>query len=447
MEKINEVRELMENDKQVKLIIDIAKNIVEQYREQLKNNIEEKKKMNLDEYSEENYVIRAEEALGYVDKILANFEDSVFDGKIIDGKFYHVAYNYGYRGNTVYQNSAWETLLENVQYGINRIFEQIGIPKYSIYPIIADIMERTRESNYVDGNLYKPLVDIKNIYFNSDGKYKAGELVINNRLACHLVNDKLTYNYTFSNDEPVICSQDNDLWFEIHKIKDLIDKYISEGLIEGKLESLLEQNRFINSTFNLVRRVGTFGGCYDNEKTRYYYEQLENPSPIYYKVARVIDSKKVDLNSMKICVLVQRDDEDIPFAKVLYNGKDAFNLDSTSKYDAEYFSRKTQFVDGMIFASTETGEILHLNPNHNCCIYGCESGKENVKRLINAMCTSGLDQDIKVPIYVTDGEVAPFIANEKELLGMPVTIESLEEKREFLDNLLAEHSISDSKTM
>lgn len=294
MEKINEVREEMEKDKKVKLVIDVAKNIVEQYREQLKNNIEEKKNMNLDEYAEENYVIRAEKALGFVDKILDNFEESVFDGELIDGAFHLVVYDV--RRNKKYVSSSFGTLLENVQAGVKRVFEQIGIPEYSIYPIILDIMERTKDKNYVNGNLDERMIGNK--YFNTDGKYKVGELNINNLLGTQMIDNRLTYFLGFPGI-PALYSQDSDFCLDVHEIKNIIDSYIKEELIERNLESLKDQNKFVNDTFKLVRLVGTYGG-YNNEITKYCVEQFNSIYANYYKTARTFNVKQeVDVPDSK----------------------------------------------------------------------------------------------------------------------------------------------------
>jgi len=298
-------------NKKANLVIAVAKNVVEQYREQLKNSIENNKHRDLEPYTYENRVERAERALASVDKILENFEQSVFDGEITEDKTYRAMYTSKGREmkELLYHSvtSKEERELEEVLDGTRRIFKQIGIPQYSIYPIVSDLIERTRDGNYLNGKLdeekVKYLYDEK---FNIDGIYKVGILNINNLLSTKVTIDTGVLIYT--QDNPVLYPQGKDFYLETAKIKEVIDNYIEEEINERNLKSLEEQNNFISDTFDLLRHVGTIGGCSTADYSFYYYERFKSlfnrngfGAKSYYAYPRHINNKsqKNDFNSKK----------------------------------------------------------------------------------------------------------------------------------------------------
>lgn len=297
--------------KKANLIIDVAKNVVEQYREQLANSIRERKLMDLDAYEYECTVERAERALASVDKILENFEQSIFDGKITEEATYQAIYTSKGRElkEMLYKEKPIlsDIELELAQMGTVRVLKQIGIPEYSIYPIISDIMERTRDVNYTDGKLNEERIKFLNDKeFNIEGKYRVGELSINNLLSTKVTLD--TGVLTYTEDTPMLYSQGKSLYLQVDGIKDIIDEYIKEGINERNLESLEEQNNFVNETFNTVRYVGTIGGATSQNYSMYYYERFKSVfdhnsygGNDYYRTAREVkkETQNNDFESKK----------------------------------------------------------------------------------------------------------------------------------------------------
>ncbi|MBQ9072326.1 MAG: hypothetical protein IJY25_04145 [Bacilli bacterium] len=287
--------------KKANLVIAVAKNVVEQYREQLSKSIEANKYRDLEPYTYENRVQRAERALASVDKILENFEQSVFDGEITEEATYQAIYTSKGRElkEMLYNKKPVlsDVELELALMGTRRIFKQIGIPEYSIYPIISDIMERTRESNYINGELDEEKVKLHDKEFNLSGKYKVGQLNINNILSTKVPADTGVLIYT--EDTPYLYPQGKDLYLEVDKIKEIIDAYIEEEINEKKLESLEKQNDFVSDTFQTIRYVGTIGGGNSQDYSMYYYEHFRNVFDYnyrggkdYYRVARPLEPKK-----------------------------------------------------------------------------------------------------------------------------------------------------------
>ena len=114
-----------------------------------------------------------------------------------------------------------------------------------------------------------------------------------------------------------------------------------------------------------------------------------------------------------ITISIQRDAKNIPFAKVYYNGQDAFSLDDSTRFLAGYVARKS-VTSGMIefeqnvYVSLIDGTVLVpeevrlFEPTY--CIAGCESGVENVKSLISRINLGATNDDVKATVAITDGE-------------------------------------------
>lgn len=162
-----------------------------------------------------------------------------------------------------------------------------------------------------------------------------------------------------------------------------------------------------------------------------------------------------------IHVLIQRDAKNVPFAKVLYNGQDAFNLDDNTKSFATYVARKSTVAkkdDGVVFISAETGEVLETSKidrlyDLEYYISGSESGRESVENLINTIRCGASNKDIEASVFVTDGKVPPIFINEDDIsesykqAAMSIRERQEIAKLELLDTLLAEPSVSHGKTM
>ena len=159
------------------------------------------------------------------------------------------------------------------------------------------------------------------------------------------------------------------------------------------------------------------------------------------------------MEKCSIQIIIQRDAKNEPFAKVLYNGQDAFNLDDNMKFFAGYLARKSVVSGiedkGLVFISTETGDVLEVNQidrltDQEYCISGCESGKQHIKNLIRTICCGANNLDIKSPVFVTDGKVAPIFINERDLSGNynRLSLELEKQKYQLLDSLLEKPNVS-----
>lgn len=158
-------------------------------------------------------------------------------------------------------------------------------------------------------------------------------------------------------------------------------------------------------------------------------------------------------------ILIQRDASNFPFAKVLYNGQDAFNLDQNMKNFAGYLSRKSTTAhadEGLIFTSTETGEVLEANQvdrlmDFGYCISGSKSGRQYVENLISTVCFGANNQDIGVPVFVTDGNISPIFVNEEAInvnynqVDISTRHRQEAEKNILLDSILTGSNISHDK--
>ena len=116
-----------------------------------------------------------------------------------------------------------------------------------------------------------------------------------------------------------------------------------------------------------------------------------------------------------IIISIQRDAKNIPFARVYYNGQDAFSMDDSTKIFAGCVARKSvtsgmlefednvyvSLIDGSVLAPEE---VKLLEPTY--CISGCERGEENVKALINRIACGATNDDIRATVTITDGKTA-----------------------------------------
>ena len=161
-----------------------------------------------------------------------------------------------------------------------------------------------------------------------------------------------------------------------------------------------------------------------------------------------------------IIIMIQRDAKNLPFAKVLYNGQDAFNLDDNMKIFARYLTIKSSTCspkdEGVVFVSTETGEVLETNKIDKIfdlyCISGSESGRKHVENLISTIRTGSLNKSIQVPVLVTDGKIPPIFINQEFIdesykqQDRGIIDKKEIEKYELLNLLLTESSNSRGKT-
>ena len=160
-------------------------------------------------------------------------------------------------------------------------------------------------------------------------------------------------------------------------------------------------------------------------------------------------------------IIIQRDAKNVPFAKVLYNQQDAFSLDGDTKNFAECLARKSTIAhedEGLVFVSTETGEVLEPSQvdrlmDLGYCISGCESGRKYVEGLISTIRRGASNKDIGASVFVTDGKVPPIFINEEDVNESYKQVsDSIRENQEtaklqLLDSLLAEPSVSHGKRM
>ena len=176
----------MEN-KKVQLIVDVTKNIVEQYIKQLNASIKENENnsevLNNDcEY--ECTVERAIRALDKTKKALHNFENIFSNDKILSEEKGKYLWNIDL--------SEEEKEIYLVQKFSVKLFNEIGIPDDSIRIMIAhcitmSVNDEINQKNILEHGNFKK-------YYNADGVYNVGDLYINNTLS-PLMNSKNYYYY------------------------------------------------------------------------------------------------------------------------------------------------------------------------------------------------------------------------------------------------------------
>ena len=127
------------------------------------------------------------------------------------------------------------------------------------------------------------------------------------------------------------------------------------------------------------------------------------------------------MENVRIQIRIQRDAKNEPFAKVFYNDLDAFNLDEEMKIVAGYVARKAvtgMGGEGIVYVSTETGEVLEDGQfdkllDRNYCISGSLSGRENVMNLVQKIRLGATNEDVNIPVFVSDGYVDPIFINDQ----------------------------------
>lgn len=348
------------------LIIDVTKNVVEQYRDQLQKSIEENRVKELSDYGYENKVERAEICLDCVNHILENFEKSIFDGEITEDATYEA--NYTSEGRKLLRIAYNESVTKEQREesitlsGSQRVFEQIGIPTNALYPVIADIMERNRDINYKDGTLIEERVKRSNKLFNVDGIYNVGSLNINNLLLTQVTVD--TGVLIYPNSTPVLYSQGKDLFLNIKDIEKVIDKYIEDGIKIGNLDDLESQNNFINDTFSTFSHYSTNIGADSSYYYKYFRKVFERgglgEKTYYRREARKVKTEQDSVGFGSENAL-----------KTLKNQKQMLEkLDELNKEEQQLSSRLIQINEEKtaIIASMTNGKIFekeNSKPNDN----------------------------------------------------------------------------------
>lgn len=174
----------------------------------------------------------------------------------------------------------------------------------------------------------------------------------------------------------------------------------------------------------------------------------------------VLEGEK-DMEKGSVHIIIQRDAKNVPFAKVLYNGQDSFNLDDNMKIFAGYLASKSAIEhkdEGLVFVSTETGDVLETGQvdrlmDSGYSISGSEIGRQYVENLISTIRCGASNKDIKASVFVTDGKIPPIFINEEDIsesygqVDMSIRERQETEKLQLLDSLLAQPSLSHSKKM
>ena len=117
--------------------------------------------------------------------------------------------------------------------------------------------------------------------------------------------------------------------------------------------------------------------------------------------------KRFDEERNKILILIQRDNNNEPYAKIYYNGQDAFNLSPKNKEFANYISR--HILERQLCFSFSTGNIIDSNEpefdyeyDNYYCLVGSYTGRDETFNLIKALYRASLDKEININLFVTD---------------------------------------------
>lgn len=249
----------------------VAKEAVEQYKEQLEESISRSRVEALNEKGYESRVVYAGKCLDWIKTFLDDAEKVIFE-EGIDETVVSILMDQIVLGIT-----KEEIEVKKLLRGIGKLFAWLGIPKYAIYPIIADVIERMKDINYVDGDLSEEKINDK--LFRMDGLYEVGELVVNVLMA--------------KEDMPYYCSQGIPLVIDAKRFKILIDKYVIEEIEARNIEDLQAQNEFVLDIFHTLMLVGSDGGfSMDILYSKHYFDKFEvlfgKPTQIFTKT-RLID--------------------------------------------------------------------------------------------------------------------------------------------------------------
>lgn len=297
--------------KKANLLIDISKNIVEQYRKQLANSVEISKQEDLDVYSHENFVDRAGRCVGVIDKFLDNYDASIFDGEVLEDKTVRYIYTRNGREEAevryVREFSKEERELIEAKEGIDNLFHFIGIPSYSMSPIIADIITRFQDKNYRGGKVDEEFARIRNERFNVDGKYDVGELKFNNTLSSHIVFESGAFRRSNLEENRYLYEAGVSRFvLDSLPIFDIVNQYVIKELNDNAIEGLEEQNKKVENTMDLVTRLVHYSSDPRIEYSAYYYDYFRGlekyPIENYFTQARVVekhDFRKEELEQAK----------------------------------------------------------------------------------------------------------------------------------------------------
>lgn len=278
-----------------KLIIDVTKNIIEQYMDQLGYSINEKQidpKVINDSYEFECTVTRAIRALDNTQKLLNNFED-IFnnDEKLQEEK------------NKILWIEGFSEEEKEISLAIEfskKAFKEIGIPEYSIQPLVCHfILTNAKNTPYfikVWGGEFG-----KEIY-NEKGIYNVGQLKINNTLSPSMNSDSQYY-----------YSQGRDLLLDANQTYEIVDKYFDD-LSYTKLLTINDYVEAIKTIAKLANgndpRFLYSTICYDFLKRRLYHKSsmlYENTELLDKYNNKSLDSKEDTINN-KVTILREKID-------------------------------------------------------------------------------------------------------------------------------------------
>lgn len=117
--------------------------------------------------------------------------------------------------------------------------------------------------------------------------------------------------------------------------------------------------------------------------------------------------KRFDEERNKILILIQRDNHNEPYAKIYYNGQDAFNLSPKNKEFANYIARRMlerqiclSYTTGTTFNSSRTQFDYEYDKYY--CLVGSYTGKWETYNLIKALYRASFDKEIDINLFVTD---------------------------------------------
>lgn len=310
-----------------KLLIDISKEIVKQYRNQLENFIIEHK-----QYDEKKFFYRchlkdaekvlqqAEDNLIYINKILDNYEKCVFNGEVLDDRviYYVPTYSGDYiqteteiePNKSIYtvplpSNGPTQTSakvieektiskepieIEIVLNGIKNLFDYISIPESVTFPIILDVIDRLNANNYDSNhNLNKERLSA-NKFFDINGLYSIPEFRIGTRLEKHMYGDSFYVKHNSTDYMNEFELLDKSFVLDAIPVYNIIKDYINtEANIKFSSELNKENKNVIKKDIlNFLFKKFNFR-IYNltKDKDDYYYD-------IFHHDYRAIDSNMID---------------------------------------------------------------------------------------------------------------------------------------------------------
>lgn len=241
----------MEN-KKVQLIVDVTKNIIEQYIKQLNTSIKENEnnpEVLNDDYEYECTVERAIRALDKTKKALHNFENIFSNDKILSEEKGKYLWNIDL--------SEEEKEIYLVQKFSVKLFNEIGIPDDSIRIMIAhcitmSVNDEIDQKNILEHGNFKK-------YYNADGVYNVGDLYINNTLS-PLMNSKSYYYY----------NQYKQFELDATGTYKILNKYFTELSKEKKLT--IED---LKSTYRILQNCNGSENCSEIDCFEFLKSEIE----------------------------------------------------------------------------------------------------------------------------------------------------------------------------